>query len=86
MAEVTVSLPDELITLIDQAARAEQRTRAELLHEAIEQYLRETGRLHRWEDPTVLHALAVQDRIAREGQDDGWAPVVEIRRMRESRR
>ena len=86
MAELTISLPDELITLIDDAARAEQRTRTELLHEAIEQYLREKGRLHRWEDPIVLNAIATQERIARLANEQQSDVVSEIRRMRESRR
>lgn len=86
MAELTISLPDELITLIDDAARAEQRTRAELLHDAIEHYLREKARLHRWEDPIVLNAIATQDRTARLAEGQQSDVVAEIRRMREGRR
>ncbi len=86
MAELTVSLPDELITLIDDTARAEQRTRGELLHEAVERYLQEKGRLHRWEDPVVLNAIAAQRRIARLGEGQESDVVGEIRKMRESRR
>lgn len=86
MAKVTVSLPEELIAQIDQVARAEQRTRAELLHEAIEHYLREKGGLHRWEDPVVLNAVATQRRIAQLGEGEQSDVVAEIRQMRESRR
>lgn len=86
MAEVTVSLPDELVTRIDDAARAEQRTRGELIHEAIEQYLLDKGRLRRWKDPAVLNAIATQDRIARLAEGQQSDELAEIRRMRESRR
>lgn len=86
MDEVVVSLPGELVALIYEAARREGRTRDEVLREAIERYLREGGRVRRWEDPVVLNAIATQDRIARHDRAEGWDPVEEIRRMRESRR
>ncbi len=86
MAEIQVSLPDELLQEFDQAAEAEQRSRSDIFSEAAQHYLTEKTGLHRWEDQAVLHALAVQDRLAREDRDEYWDPIGEIRRMRESRR
>ena len=86
MPEVTFSLSDDVLREIDQAALEQGRTRSELLREAIEHYLREKGRLHRWEDPVVLNAVATQRRIAGLGEGQQFDVVAEVQKMRESRR
>ena len=43
---VTISLPPALARQVDRVARAEGRSRSELLREAFRQYI---GRLERWE-------------------------------------
>jgi len=85
MTEITVTLPDELLESIDQTAQAQQRTRNDLLRDAAERYLREQGIPHRWEDPTVLRAVATLDRLAQQYADADWDPVRELRRFREER-
>ncbi len=85
MAEVTVSLPENVLREIDEAAQAQRRTRNELLQEAAELYLREQRTPHRWEDPSVLDAVATQAEIRRQDHETSWDAVAEIRRMRESR-
>ena len=43
---MTVSLPPELATRVDQAAKAEGRTRSELFRQAVQQYL---ASMDRWD-------------------------------------
>lgn len=55
MAQVTARMPDSLVREIDDAARRLQRTRAELLRQAVEYYLADledlTLGLERLQDP-----------------------------------
>jgi len=39
MAQITARLPDQLVRLLDEAARNLRRTRAEVVRQAIEHYL-----------------------------------------------
>ena len=86
MPKLEISLPDELLQELDEAAQAQQRTRNELLQEAAERYLSEQQKLHRWEDPAVAHAIAVQDNLAKQDANRSWDVVEEIRHLRDSRR
>lgn len=48
MARVLISMPDDFLTMIDQLATTEQRSRSELIREALRTYIhksrvRETG-------------------------------------------
>lgn len=40
MAKVLVSMPDEFLSKIDDVAQVEQRTRSELIREALRSYLK----------------------------------------------
>lgn len=42
MARISLTLPDELLAAVDEAARREYRSRSQLLHEAVRHYLRIT--------------------------------------------
>ncbi len=86
MATVVISLPDQLLQEIDEAAQAQRRSRNELLQDAAERYLHEQRKLRRWESPSVQQAVSIQDRLAQQDEDTGWDPVEEIRHIRESRR
>jgi metal-responsive CopG/Arc/MetJ family transcriptional regulator len=43
MARISLTLPDELLAAIDEAARREHRSRSQLLREAVRHYLRVTS-------------------------------------------
>jgi CopG family transcriptional regulator / antitoxin EndoAI len=43
MAKVLISMPDEFLGRIDNIAAAEQRTRSELIREALRGYIRRTA-------------------------------------------
>lgn len=86
MAEITFTLPDELLKDIDRIAEAQLHTRNEVLCLAARLYLGEESKLHRWEDPIVLRAVAVMDELALHGRETGWDPVHEIRRHRDANR
>ena len=44
MAKVLVSIPDKFLTQIDEVAQNEQRTRSELIREALRNYMRRNNR------------------------------------------
>lgn len=86
MAETTIIMPDGLLESIDHIAKAQQRTRSELLCEAAHLYMGERPKSHHWEDPVVLRAIVVMDRLAQQNRDTAWDPVQEIRRHRDANR
>jgi len=43
MAKVLISMPDEFLDKIDNVAASEQRTRSELIREALRGYIRRTN-------------------------------------------
>lgn len=43
MAKVLISMPDEFLEKIDNVANSEQRTRSELIREALRGYLKRTN-------------------------------------------
>ncbi len=84
--KVMVSFPKEFLAEIDQAAREEQRSRSELLREAVRFYLQQR---HRWlrpgDIPQVRRAVEFQDALARIAPGTGEDSTAEIRRWREAR-
>jgi len=82
VVKVMISLPQGLLEEIDQAARAEQRSRSELLREAARVYIQQRkGFARPGDSPTVQHAISVQDTLARR-DTVAWDGVSEIRRWR----
>jgi transposase len=55
MAQITARLPDQLVRMLDEAARNLRRTRAEVVRQAIEHYLEDyedlTRAVERLRDP-----------------------------------
>ena len=45
MAKVLISLPDKFLTEVDELAENEQRTRSELIREALRTYIRKNIRI-----------------------------------------
>ena len=72
MTQLTARVPDELIKALDEAARALNRTRAEIIRQAIERYLEDyddlTTAVERLRDPNdpVLNWDEVRDELLAE--------------------
>ena len=84
--KVMVSFPDEFLAEVDRIAREEQRSRSELLREAMRLYIDVRQRRRRPGDqPGVQRAIAAQNALSRlsPGTDEDSTP--EIRRWRETR-
>ena len=47
MAKVLISMPDEFLEKIDSVANSEQRTRSELIREALRNYIRRNNLFNR---------------------------------------
>lgn len=47
MAKVLISMPDEFLEKIDSVANSEQRTRSELIREALRNYIRRNSLFNR---------------------------------------
>jgi Arc/MetJ-type ribon-helix-helix transcriptional regulator len=81
MAKVMISLPDDFLARVDRAARAEHRSRSELIREALRQWLegREEAHARSWEQ-------ALRPLRELEGKWIGrWDSTDIIRRMRDTR-
>ncbi len=84
--KVMVSFPDEFLAQVDRIARQEQRSRSELLREAMRLYIEvRSGAARPGDDPRVRAAIAVQDAIAQAAPGSGEDSVEELRRWRETR-
>ena len=83
VAKIMISLPPGLLEEVDQAAKAEQRSRSEFVREALRMYLlSRQSRRRPGDDPVVQRAIAHQDEIARMDTIP-WDGVAEIRRWRD---
>ncbi|MFH1386832.1 MAG: ribbon-helix-helix protein, CopG family [bacterium] len=86
MSKIMVSMPDEILKKIDDAASAEHRSRSELLREAARFYIVSLPKKERRpiDNPQVKKAAEMIDRIA--GKDTGrFDATTFIRKMRENR-
>ena len=85
MIKTMVSMPQGLLKELDELARQEERSRSEVLREAIRLYL-ELRKAQRQPglDPKVQQAVAIQDKLANKDSAP-WDGVAEIRRWREKR-
>jgi CopG family transcriptional regulator/antitoxin EndoAI len=84
--KVMVSFPEGFLAEVDRIARDENRSRSELLREAVRLYI-QTRRAKRvpGDDPRVRQAVALQDAIARLAPGTGEDSTAEIRKWRETR-
>jgi metal-responsive CopG/Arc/MetJ family transcriptional regulator len=84
--EVIVSFPDEFLAEVDRIADEEQRSRSELLREAVRLYIEVRGSRRRpGNDPCVQAAVATQDALACLTPGTGEDSTAEVRRWREGR-
>lgn len=85
MIKTMVSIPKGLLQELDELARQEERSRSEVLREAVRLFLElRRSQRHPGLDPRVQRAVAIQDRLA-EKHSVPWDGVAEIRRWREKR-
>ena len=84
--KVMVSFPDEFLAEVDRIARDEQRSRSELLREAMRVYIEVRRSTRRpGDDPRVRAAVATQDTLSRKAPGAGENSVTDVRRWREAR-
>ena len=84
--KVMVSFPEAFLAELDAVARAEHRSRSELLREAVRVYMDQRRRAGRPEhDPRVRQAVAIQDRLASVAAGTGEDSTEDIRRWRDER-
>ena len=84
---VMVSFPEEFLERIDRIAQEENRSRSELLREAMRLYMeRRNERLQPGSIPSIVQAVRVQDELARVSPGYNEDSVEDIRQWREARR
>jgi hypothetical protein len=83
--KVMISFPDEFLKEVDRIAREEQRSRSELLREAMRLYITmRQGKIKPGDIPSVQRAVQIQNELARLAPGIGEDSVGEIRRWRDS--
>ena len=84
--KVMVSFPDAFLAEVDQIAQEEQRSRSELLREAMRVYIEvRRSKKRPGDDPDVRAAIAIQDAIASKSPGTDQDSTADIRRWREVR-
>jgi metal-responsive CopG/Arc/MetJ family transcriptional regulator len=87
MTKVMVSFPEEMLAEIDRVARAENRSRSELLREAFRLYVQIRGSAARpGDNPRVRRATVIQDEIAQATRGQVGDSTEDVRRSRMARR
>lgn len=82
--KIMISLPEELLKDIDEAAAAEHRSRSGLVREATREYVARRRKKRPIDDPKVREAIRVMDEIA-ERYTVPFDSTKVIREMRDSR-
>jgi metal-responsive CopG/Arc/MetJ family transcriptional regulator len=83
--KVMLSFPNEFLREVDSIARQEQRSRSELVREALRVYIalrQDSG--YPGINPMVRRALAVQDNLARSSPGTGEDSTIDVRKWRET--
>ena len=83
---VMVSFPEAFLAEVDQIAQEEQRSRSELLREAMRVYIEvRRKKIRPGDDPEVRAAVSAQDAFSREAPGTGQDSTLDIRRWRQAR-
>jgi len=84
--KVMISIPEEFLVEIDEAAKEDNRSRSEFMREAARLYLKvRKAQTTPGQDLRVQKAIAIQDALAHQDTLNKWDSTAEIRRWRESR-
>jgi Arc/MetJ-type ribon-helix-helix transcriptional regulator len=85
ITKVMVSFPDDFLAEVDRLAREEQRSRSELVREALRLYIELRRRKRKPGDiPQVQQAVATQDALARLAPGTDEDSTTDIRQWRET--
>ena len=83
--KVMISIPEDFLTKIDEAAKEDNRSRSEFLREAARLYLEVRKIQVPSQDPRVQKAIAIQDALAHQDTLIKWDSTAKIRKWRENR-
>ena len=85
-AKIMVSIPEEMVADLDQAAKQEHRSRSEFVREAVRLSIR-VSKSHSipGQPPQVREAIAVQNALAAADTARDWDGTYEIRKWRDRR-
>lgn len=84
MARFVVTIPEDFLEEVDARAKAEHRSRSELVREALRSYLRSEGRKGDISDrPGFKKAIQFQDEMRRRHEGSGYSGSEAVRRMRD---
>lgn len=84
MARFVVTVSEGFLEEIDDRAKAEHRSRSELVREALRSYLRTGGRRGDISDrPEVKRAIQLQDEMRRRHEGSGYSGSEAVRKMRD---
>jgi Arc/MetJ-type ribon-helix-helix transcriptional regulator len=86
VTKVMLSFPDEFLVEVDRVAQQEQRSRSELVREALRLYMGlRQDRGYPRASPLVRRALVVQDSLGKVSPGFGEDSTTEVRKWREAR-
>jgi len=84
MARFVVTVPEEFLEEVDARAKAEHRSRSELVREALRSYLRSEGNRGDISNrPEVRRAIQLQDEMRRRLEGSGYSGSEAVRKMRD---
>ncbi|TCJ15712.1 ribbon-helix-helix protein, CopG family [Rubrobacter taiwanensis] len=84
MARFVVTIPDEFLKEVDARAKAEHRSRSELVREALRNYLRSGERKEDISNrPDFKRAVRFQDEMRRRHEGSGYSGSAVVREMRD---
>jgi CopG family transcriptional regulator / antitoxin EndoAI len=84
MARFVVTIPEDFLEEVDARARAEHRSRSELVREALRSYLRSEGRREDISNrPEFKKAIQFQDEMRRRHEGSGYSGSEAVRKMRD---
>jgi len=85
-AKIMVSIPEEMVVDLDEAAKQEHRSRSEFIREALRLYFQARKSYSKPDQaPEVRKAVAVQDALAAADTARDWDGTYEIRKWRDRR-
>ena len=84
MARFVVTVPEDFLREVDARAKAEHRSRSELVREALRGYLRSGGRTEDISNrPEFKKAVQFQDEMRRRHEGSGYSGSAVVREMRD---
>ncbi len=84
MARFVVTVPEDFLEEVDARAKAEHRSRSELVREALRGYLHSGGRREDISNrPEFKKAIQFQDEMRRRHEGSGYSGSAVVREMRD---